>query len=142
MKKMILTLTLTTVLATTGAKAQQVRTCVGGTEFQGAVNGHYYCKGPAMTWWAAFAWCQKQGRHLASLDEACADWRNDTSDVHCPNMKVAKDINGTNMTGSWMWTANPYSNNDREATNVDRSSGKIGSDSYRGRDKLYQALCY
>ena len=108
MKKMILALMLTTALATV-AKAQQVRTCVGGTEFQGAINGHYYCRGPAMTWWAAFAWCQKQGRHLASLDEACGDWRNnDTIDGKCLNMKVSKDISGANMSSGWIWTATPY----------------------------------
>ena len=84
------------------AQAQQ-RNCRGGSEFQGFENGHYYCKSREnMTWWAAFAWCQKQGRRLASLDEACNTIANTTDDTGCSNMKHL---------GSWAWTANPAGSN-------------------------------
>ena len=138
MKKIILALILTTAIATTGAQAQQVRTCVGGTEFQGAVNGHYYCRGPAMTWWAAFAWCQKQGRHLASLQEACVDYYGATGESACPNMKVSTAVNGTNMSSAWMWTANP--NGSKLAYFVNSGTGNVNT--YLYRYGTYQALCY
>ena len=142
MKRIILTLILTTALVATDAKAQQVRTCVGGTEFQGTENKHYYCRGPAMTWWAAFAWCQKQNRHLASLDEACADWRNDTSDIQCPNMKVSTDINGMNMASATMWTATPAGV--QWAYQVISGSGSFYGvrDPHGKRSYSNRALCY
>ena len=141
MKKTILTLILTTALAAT-TEAQQVRTCEGGQEFQGAENGHYYCaSSPLMTWWAAFAWCQKQGRHLASLDEACAGFMNATGGVACPNMKVAKTISGTSLSTSYKWTANPGSATTAYIVKSNSGSFTTIARFPPGYD-LSQALCY
>ena len=105
MKKIILIVCAFLIINT----ASQAGTCEGGQEFYGAENGHTYCRAKTgMTWWAAFAWCERQERHLASLQEACLDWQGASGDISCPNMKVDKDVNGNNIiwTNS-AWLANP-----------------------------------
>ena len=80
-------------------KPSMAGTCNGGVEFQGAVNGHTYCRSSTtMTWWAAIGWCKKQGRELASMDQLC-DWDNSPDSNSCQNMKVDKDC--------WGWSSNP-----------------------------------
>ena len=98
MKKLLLMSVITLMLGATSAYAK----CEGGVEFQGAINGHTYCRSSTgMTWWAAFAWCEFQGRELATMEQMCPNWGGGATvnDV-CPNMKeVGKDI--------WGWSANP-----------------------------------
>jgi hypothetical protein len=86
MKKILFTLLICMSIF---AKPSFAGTCNGGEEFKGVVNGHTYCRSQAqMTWWAAIAWCKKQGRELASMDQLC-DWKNVAGDTSCPNMKVS-----------------------------------------------------
>ena len=106
------------------------KTCDGGKCFKGAVNEHEYCRSSTgMPWWAAFQWCQEQGRHLVTLQEACVDWMGATGDNACPNLKVGDNI--------YIWTANP--NGSSSAYNVNLSSGGVNL-SIRANN--YCALCF
>ena len=108
------------------------KTCDGGKCFEGAVNGHEYCRSSTgMTWWAAFAWCEKQKRTLATMQQACVDWYGATGTTACPNMAGTQgDI--------WGWTANPSGSNN--AFYVLLSSGGVGN--YYGRYNVNSALCF
>ena len=115
MKKFLLIL-LITISVGIFAKPSFAGTCEGGVEFDGTVNGHTYCRSSTgMTWWAAIAWCKKQGRELASMDQLCNDWGGATGADACPNMKVGKDLNG--------WSANPSGSSN--AFYVNLSSGNF-----------------
>ncbi len=89
-------------------------TCDGGKCFTGAVDGHEFCRSSStMTWWAAFAWCERQGRTLATVEQICGDTRGGTS---CENA-----INTQSSVTAW--TANPSGSNG--AFLVSLSSGAI-----------------
>ena len=105
-------------------------TCNGGVEFQGVENNHTYCRSSTgMTWWAAIAWCKKQGRELASMDQLC-DWKNTAGDTSCPNMKINVDVHG--------WSSNPSS-----ASAVFTAHLKSGTQHGATRDVNYfYAICY
>ena len=97
-------------------------TCVGGEEV--TVNSHTYCRGPQMTWWAAFAWCEAQGRHLASMAEYCPGWNGGECSNCCPSV-------------GYLWTANPVSD---DATKAYRTSW---ANIYKGeRSNTEYAFCY
>ena len=52
--------------------AQNAPRCEGGIETTGIQNGHTYCISQiTMNWWSAHSWCRAQGRHLATMAEAC-----------------------------------------------------------------------
>ena len=96
MKKLLFVLSF--IIASSSAFAEAK--CEGGDPFEGVIDGHEYCISKAsMTWWAAFAWCQHQGRHLASMQEACKGWTGATAS--CDNLIKSGDPN------KWCWTANP-----------------------------------
>ena len=58
MKKLIL---MTTAILTLNTTVAVAGTCELGTVIKGQ-NGHEYCvSAPAMTWWSAIVWCEKQG---------------------------------------------------------------------------------
>ena len=104
-------------------------TCEGGSEIT-AQDNHQFCVSSAsMTWWAAFAWCKRQGRELATLQQACDDWYGATGDSACPNLVVGTD--------KYVWTANPYGASN--AYNVNLSSGNINNNN---RNNNNYALCY
>ena len=103
MKKLFLTLMMIVSISLSLCATPAFAKCEGGVEFTGVVNNHTYCrsKGP-MSWWAAFAWCEFQGRKLMTLDEACVGFEGATGEAQCPNMKVGHII--TSVEG--FWTAN------------------------------------
>ena len=128
MKKLLLMIVIALMLGTTSVYAK----CEGGEEFQGAVNGHTYCRSSTgITWWAAFAWCEFQGRELATLEQLCPNWGGATG-AACPNMKVGKDL--------WGWSANPSGSS--SAFYVNLSSGLVNANG-SGRHFLnYRAVCF
>lgn len=109
------------------------KTCDGGKCFKGAVNDHEYCRSStSMTWWAAFAWCERQGRTLTTVQQACVDWYGATGTSACPNMANTQgDI--------WAWTANPSGS--KYAFNVNLSSGSVGLTNFN-RTNSNSALCF
>ena len=131
MKKILFALLICFCIITKFAYAG---TCNGGVEFQGAVNGHTYCRSKAtMNWWTAFGWCKKQGRELASIDQLCDNWNGVTSDNICPNMKLESEMT--------VWSSNP--NGSSCVFLVSLKSGNIDSrlTHFTRRDKL-PAVCY
>lgn len=72
--KILNILTILAIVAVAFNIAQaRAESCEGGTSFEG-VNGHEYCRSSyKMNWWSAYAWCEAQGRHLASIYEICPD---------------------------------------------------------------------
>lgn len=132
MKKILLTTIICALLGCTSMPAIAGK-CEGGTEFQGTINGHTYCYSKAqMTWWAAVMWCKKQGRELATLDQACASWNGSTGSSSCPNIKT------TNLY-TYLWTANPSSGDWIYV--IHNSNGEILGTNI-SRHFSYHALCY
>ena len=131
--KKILFILLITLSVGIFAKPSVAGTCNGGVEFEGAVNKHTYCRSStSMTWWAAFAWCKKQGRELASMNQLCVDWAGATGNTACPNMVVlGKEL--------WGWSANPSDSS--YAFGVNLSSGNVFNFSARNYGNYY-ALCF
>ncbi|MGN1091052.1 MAG: hypothetical protein ACI4RJ_00975 [Alphaproteobacteria bacterium] len=129
MKKLLFILSF--IIASTSAFAEAK--CEGGDPFEGVINGHEYCiSQKTMTWWAAFAWCQHQGRHLASLQEACGDLYGAIGDAACGNLIKS------GVTVKACWSANPSGS--ISAYKVDAGTGRIGYTNrvpYEG-----YALCY
>ena len=129
MKKTILAILMTMMTTTAFAEGK----CEGGDPFEGVIDGHEYCISKAgMTWWAAFAWCQHQGRHLASLQEACEGWHGTTAS--CANL-IKPDV-----TAKWCWTANPSGST--TAYLVNAGTGYINNGGNRSYATLYYAICY
>lgn len=107
-------------------------TCNGGVVVKGVQNNHEYCRSSTtMLWWAAFQWCQEQGRHLVTVQEACVDWRGEMGDNACPNLMIGDD--------RWIWTANP--NGSSAAYYVNLSSGNISNNGARTQYHRY-TLCF
>ena len=126
MKKILLIVMMIFVLGSVSAQAK----CDGGEPIKGA-NTHEYClSSKGMTWWSAHVWCEKQGRKLVTMNEACIDWHGSTGDF-CPNLKVGKE--------RWVWTANPYGSDG--AFHVNLSFGRIQNAGSRINTSHY-ALCY
>ena len=70
--------------------------CNGGSLV--TTNDHEFCVGPSMTWWAAFAWCEYQERHLAVMKDICSNWNGEAGMNTCPSIRNLPDK---------AWTANP-----------------------------------
>ena len=129
MKKILCAL-LICVSLTIFAKPSVAGTCTGGWEFQGVLNGHTYCVSEAMmTWWAAFVWCKKQDRKLASMKQLCPGWAGAAGNDICPNLNVGKNL--------WIWASNP--NGSSGAFNVYLISGGAGP---TDRSSTHPAICY
>lgn len=129
MKTKLLTLALITVgiLAINSASAAN---CNGGERVT-AGNGHEYCRSDSssMNWWSAYAWCEAQGRHLATIYELCPDWDGSMGTNKCSN--YVSSFYGA-------WSSTPYQTN--EAILVYGSSPKsVGT---QERTVLLWALCY
>ena len=133
MKKLLLMSVITLMLGATSVHAK----CEGGVEFQGAINGHTYCISSApMTWWAAFAWCEFQGRELASMEQLCPNWGGGFGTNACPNMNAfSQEIP--------VWSANFFDT--YGAVYVWPSKGEIHNSSMntsRSRNGSLWAICY
>ena len=130
MKKLLLMSVITLMLGTTSAYAK----CEGGVEFQGVINKHIYCiSSTTMTWWAAFAWCEFQGRELASLSDACIEWNGaNASNSMCPNL-----VGIGNKTG---WVANAFSSS--SASSINLSTGSTITPNHLKNISYHSALCY
>ena len=128
MKKTILAILMTMMTTTVFAEGK----CEGGDPFEGVIDGYEYCISKAsMTWWAAFAWCLHQGRHLASLQEACKGWTGATAS--CDNLIKSGDPN------KWCCTANPL--HSTTAHSVDAGGGDIRINGHP-RNDIASALCF
>ena len=58
------------ILGIASAQAQEIENCAG--KLIKKQNGHVYCfSNVDMNWYSAHAWCDAQGRHLATMNEAC-----------------------------------------------------------------------
>ena len=130
MKKLLFVLSF--IIASTSAFAEAK--CEGGDPFEGVIDKHKYCISKAgMSWWSAFLWCQHQGRHLASLQEACEGWHGALGTA-CGNL-IKSDV-----TAKWCWTANPSGSTN--AYYVNAGIGTIVNVHTYGRAAGFVALCY
>ena len=128
MKKILYVLMICLSLVIT--KPLLAGTCEGGEEFQGVVNGHTYCRSNStMTWWAAFGWCKKQGRKLASINQLCPDYSGDYDNA-CPNVNIGVD--------SWAWSSNPTTSTGAKGVKLN-----VGTVNNINRNYIYSyAICY
>ena len=129
MKKTILAILMAMLATSAYAEGK----CEGGDPFEGANDGHEYCiSQKTMTWWAAFAWCQHQGRHLVSLQEVCEGWHGATGDGACGNL-IKSGVKAKDC-----WTASPSYPHD--AYSVNAGTGYIYN--YHYRTGINSALCF
>ena len=108
-------------------RAQEASVCWGKEEkFK---KDHSYCfSSQTMNWWSAFAWCDAQGRHLASISELCDydQYVYGLNASRCPNKEWG--LNG--------WTANVTSD-DTKAYSI--KDGGVTSTSKTSKQK---AVCW
>ncbi|MGN0919216.1 MAG: hypothetical protein ACI4OR_00420, partial [Alphaproteobacteria bacterium] len=104
-------------LMMTWAAPSLAASCRGGEEIHGVEDtSTTYCRSKvAMTWWAAFSWCEAQGRHLATYEEACPGQTRPSSP--CRNLKgvTEKDV--------YSWIALPSGTSNAYIVNL--SSGAV-----------------
>ncbi len=104
--------------------------CEGGTLTTGP-SGHEFCiSTKGMNWWSAYAWCEANGRHFASIYELCPTW--DGSIAYHEDCKLARN---SSWATSNVWTATASGN--KEAIYVDENG--VGR---WERYINYLALCY
>ena len=87
MKKILLATVIALFTATPVMAA-----CEGGTESNG-----FCISNIELNWWSASNWCKANGRHLATMYEACPDWDGNIGYGKCP--VIASSID------SYIWTA-------------------------------------
>ena len=127
MKTKLLTLAAITAVVFNIAQAR-AETCESGKLVTGN-NGHSYCQSKyQMNWWSAYAWCEAQGRHLASMYELCPDWDGSKGGDKCANTNDGFDGSG--------WTKTAFQQN--YAFTV-YPSGTVDAD---GRTYGRYAFCY
>ena len=108
--------------------------CEGGVPFEGVSDGHEYCISKvSLNWWSAFEWCQQQGRHLASLKEACGNLYGAWGPAACGNLVKS------GITAKHCWTATP--DGSTNTYNVYAGTGKVNNVDTSRRHGYY-ALCY
>ena len=134
MKKIILYISLALLVGTSVYAA-----CTEGTEVTGK-NGHVYCKSNiSMNWYTAFAWCDAQGRTLATIRQLCdiddtQRWDGLSGEGKCLNM-----VGGSYSGNQFVWSAIPYDSS--SASHVHLSTGYV----YRAANRIgasYPALCW
>ena len=109
--------------------------CKEGTEITGK-NGHVYCMSNVlMNWYTAFAWCDTQGRTLATMEQMCdidetERWDGGTGDGKCLNMVGAGPTRNA-------WSSIPYEHN--LAYYITLSTGSVFG---AHRTPTYSALCW
>ena len=131
MKKIVWLIVLSLLAATHGYAA-----CAEGTEITGK-NGHVYCKSNvSMNWYTAFAWCEAQGRTLATMEQMC-----DIDETHKwdGNFGAGKCLNlvGVFSENPYIWSAIPYGS--ASAFYVNLSTANV-LNYYRSNG--YSALCW
>lgn len=109
--------------------------CKEGTEVTGK-NGHVYCMSNViMNWYTAFAWCDTQGRTLATMEQICdidetERWDGNTGEGKCLNMVGAG-------LSRWAWSSIPSGST--SAFLVTLSTGNVTSSI---RSNTYNAICW
>ncbi|MGN1091636.1 MAG: hypothetical protein ACI4RJ_04015 [Alphaproteobacteria bacterium] len=132
MKKTVLAILMTVAATTAFAEGK----CEGGNVFEGVIDGHEYCISKSkMNWWSAFTWCQRQGRHLASLKEVCEGWHGATGNTACGNLVKS------GVTDKQCWTANPSGSTYAYFVNAGTGNINTHPNDPRNADHDY-ALCY
>ena len=110
--------------------------CAEGTEITGK-NGHVYCKSNvSMNWYTAFAWCDTQGRTLATMEQMCdidetQRWDGNFGTGKCLNLA------GVSSENQYVWSAIPYGS--ANAFNVHLSTASVYSNL---RTNGLYALCW
>ncbi len=131
MKMKLLTFTAIVAGILTIGSAANAATCEGGTLATGE-NGHEYCRSNLrMNWWSAYAWCEANGRHMASMYEICPDWDGSTGENKCTNYN--------SQLKSGLWTSTPYQAD--KAFKITEWRKSVGLDN-RTDSSNYYALCY
>ena len=102
--------------------------CDAGTLVKGKNNYEYCISDLKMNWWSAFAWCEYQGRELATWTDACP---GSAIGASCNNMAVG-------MNSVFAWTAEPISNYNAYYLNLD---GGSALDNVNRAATSYRALC-
>ena len=131
MKKIVLLIVLSLLATTQGHAA-----CAKGTEITGK-NGHVYCKSNiGMNWYTAFAWCDTQGRTLATMEQICdidetQKWDGDFGAGKCLNLV------GVSSENQYVWSAIPFGS--ANAFGVGLSTAIVGNND---RTKYTYALCW
>ncbi len=73
MKKLLVAMIFTMMMSNMG----NAEDCINGTPLTAPLNGstHEYCySGIDLNWWSAQAWCEANGRTLASIYDICPNW--------------------------------------------------------------------
>ena len=110
--------------------------CAEGTEITGK-NGHVYCKSNvSMNWYMAFAWCDTQGRTLATMEQMCdidetQKWNGIIGTGECLNLV------GVSSENQYVWSAIPSGS--ASAFNVYLSPAGVN---YGNRTDNNYALCW
>ena len=116
MKKIFLILFLLFSLNAYGA-------CKKGVEVTGK-NGHVYCaSNVSMNWYTAFAWCDAQGRTLATMEQICdidetQYWDGNIGEGECLNMVGLGSA-------QYVWSSTSYSSS--HAFDVNLSNGTVNT---------------
>ena len=135
MKKVILILMF--CIAMTGTVNAQV-SC-WGTPVTGK-DGHPYCiSTQRMSWYASLAWCDAQGRHLASVNEAC-DYPGEIYGTHTQNCININDY--LLQTSDLVWFATPCVNGGLLALSYNGGGRRVWCPNYESRFGLRYAVCY
>lgn len=104
-------------------------------------NGHYFCfSNQTMNWYSAHAWCDSQGRRLATIHEACdydGQVYGSTYTTGCPNGH-STSISGTESGHLMTFWVN-YQQEDGKASYVNLYFRENSSDIVTNKRK---ALCY
>ena len=111
--------------------------CAEGTEITGK-NGHVYCKSNvSMNWYMAFAWCDTQGRTLATMEQMCdidetQKWNGIIGTGECLNLV------GVSSENQYVWSAIPSGS--ASAFDVDLSTANVSINASRASNNY--ALCW
>ena len=120
----------------------KAETVCQGTPVTG-LNGHVYCYSTqTMSWYAALGWCAGQGRHLASINEACdydgKEFGKSAED--CPNLK------NTSSSRPTVWSSSPCMSKSGISSYTFAATGSwAGNCPYNARRRIansYHAFCY
>ena len=140
MKKIQKIIILTIFFIATSSSAFTQQNCEGGSAVTGIFDSHTYCMStPPMTWWAAFVWCQKQGRRLASLHEACPGWAGEKGDNACPNFVETEDHKFDKI---YVWTSTPHATNMAYIISLKTGMVTNGNPAARNVDSAMRAFCF
>ena len=112
----------------------QVANCDGGTRITGQENGHEYCISKiTMNWWSAHSWCRAQGRHLASVTEAC-----NGNAGGCANLRGTYNTYAPYPAIDRVWTSTPARGKYADCIGTPYGSHTI----CERADRSFPALCY